>query len=227
MQMAAIIDLILVAVLVLCTVLGFRRGAFKSVIGIVVLIAALLGAGIVSSQAGPGVAKMVSPMLSQQIELRLSEYVQSALPGGEEATQESAEGMFSAMGLYQKTAEKLAGDVLEEARETGQTIVQAAVDGMVESIVSAVLFVLAFLVLLIGFTILSKFLGLLTEVPGIHLMNAALGGVLGLLQGCLILFVLVWAAQFFGSGVPESLLQETTVFRHFAALNPLSLVFGL
>lgn len=227
MQMAVIIDLILAAVLVLCTVLGFRRGAFKSVIGMVVLIAALLGAGFVSSQAAPGVAKMVSPLLSQQIELRLSEYAQSALPGGEEATQERAEGMFSSMGLYRKTAEKLAGDVLEDARETGRTLVQAAVDSMVRSIVSAVLFVLAFLVLLIGLTLLSKFLGLLTAVPGIHLMNAALGALLGLVQGCLILFVLVWAAQFFGNGVPEELLQETMVFRQFAALNPLSLVFGL
>ena len=45
MQMAVIIDLFLAVVLVLCTVLGFRRGAFKSVIGIVIVVAALIGAG--------------------------------------------------------------------------------------------------------------------------------------------------------------------------------------
>ena len=48
MQMAVIIDLFLAVVLVLCTVLGFRRGAFKSVIGIVIVVAALIGAGFVS-----------------------------------------------------------------------------------------------------------------------------------------------------------------------------------
>ena len=34
MQMAVIIDVVLAAVLIVCTVLGWRRGAFKSVIGI-------------------------------------------------------------------------------------------------------------------------------------------------------------------------------------------------
>ena len=39
MQMAVIIDVVLAAVLIVCTVLGWRRGAFKSVIGIVVVLA--------------------------------------------------------------------------------------------------------------------------------------------------------------------------------------------
>ena len=57
MQMAVIIDLFLAVVLVLCTVLGFRRGAFKSVVGIVIVVAALIGAGFVSAQGAPAPQK--------------------------------------------------------------------------------------------------------------------------------------------------------------------------
>ena len=70
MQMAVIIDLFLAVVLVLCTVLGFRRGAFKSVIGIVIVVAALIGAGFVSAQGAPAAAKALTPLLTEQIEAR-------------------------------------------------------------------------------------------------------------------------------------------------------------
>ena len=65
MQTAVIIDSILVLILVLCAMLGWRRGAFKSVIGIVVVLAALIGAVIISNQATPAVTKNIMPIISE------------------------------------------------------------------------------------------------------------------------------------------------------------------
>ncbi len=227
MQTAVIIDGILVLILALCTVLGWRRGAFKSVIGIIVVVAALVGAVVISNQATPVVIKGITPMISEQIELRFATYAQEHIPTSAPASQGDAEGLFSAMGLYQGTAEKLAQDVMEQVHATGQAIVQTAVESMIESIVHAVLFLVSFVVLLIALKIFSRIFGLLTSVPGIHLMDAVGGGVFGLIQGSLILFALVWAVQFFGSGVPEGVVQQTVLFRFFATLNPISMVSGL
>ncbi len=70
--------------------------------------------------------------------------------------------------------------------ESGKTMVEAAVESTVRSVAAAVLFFAGFLVLLIVLKLISNVLGLLTAVPGLHLMNALGGGVLGLLQGYLI-----------------------------------------
>ena len=79
MQMPVIIDLILGAVLLAFTVLGWRRGAFRSVIGIVVVLAALLGAGFVAEQGAPAMAKAIAPAVSQHIEARLEDQLGQTL----------------------------------------------------------------------------------------------------------------------------------------------------
>lgn len=227
MQMAVIIDLILAAVLLAFTVIGWRRGAFKSVIGIVVVIASLLGAGLVAEQAAPAAAKAVAPVIAERIETRLDAQLEQALPGPGTGEEESAASLFSGLGLYQKTAEHLAGSVAEQVRETGQSLVEAAVESMVLSVVRAVLFLAVFLALLVVLKLVSNVLGLLTAVPGLHLMNAACGGLFGLLQGGLALFAVVWAIQFFGNGIPEEVVSQTILFRFFATLNPIAMVSGL
>ena len=69
MQMPVIIDMFLALILLVCAVLGWRRGAFKSVIGIVVVLAALLCAGYIANQGAPMAAKALSPVLSEQISI--------------------------------------------------------------------------------------------------------------------------------------------------------------
>lgn len=229
MQMAVIIDLFLAAVLVLCTVLGFRWGAFKSVIGIVIVVAALIGAGLVSAQGAPVAAKALAPVLSEQIEARFDKAVQELLPSGTEAEagEEEAAGIFSAAGFYRRTADDLARNAVGQVKESGKTMVEAAVESTVRSVAAAVLFVVGFIVLLIVLKLVSNVLGLLTAVPGLHLMNALGGGALGLLQGYLILCAVIWAAQFFGNGISEQVVEQTVLFRFFVALNPIEWVSGV
>lgn len=227
MQTAVIIDAVLAAILVLCTVLGWRRGAFKSVIGIVIVIAALIGAGVIAEQGAPVAAKAIAPIVSERIEARFDRAAQEMTPSFGESSEEEAAGLFSAMGLYQRTAESLAKDAAEQMRETGKALVQAAAESMLLSVARAVLFLLSFVILMVILKILSKILGLLTAVPGLHLMNAVGGGAFGFLQGCLILFALVWAMQFFGEGIPPEMLEQSTLLRIFAAMNPIAVVSGL
>ena len=228
MQMAVIIDLCLAAVLLICAVLGWRRGAFKSVVGIAAVVIALLGAGWIAQQGAPAAAQAIAPMISQQIEARFDAAAEDALLGEDDAAEEeNAQALFSAAGLYQKTAENLAQSAVEQAKETGLSMAQAAMESMLRSVAGAVLFLISFLVLLAVLKLLSNVFGLLTAVPGLHLMNAAGGGLLGLGQGCLILFAVVWAVQFFGAGIPAQVQEQTILFRFFAGLNPIALVSGL
>lgn len=227
MQTAVIIDAILAIVLIVCVFLGWRRGAFKSVIGIVVVVAALLGAGFVSQQCAPMAAEALTPVISHQIEARFEKAAQEVLPADSFAEEADAEGLFSAAGLYQRTARNMAESAAGQVKETGEAMIEAAVASMVQSVAAALLFLISFILLLIVLKVLSKFLGLLTAVPGLHLMDALGGGVFGLIQGCLVLFAVVWALQFFGGGVPEELVSQTVLLRFFAGMNPVGIVSGL
>ena len=227
MEIAVIIDIVLIAVLLLFTVLGWRRGAFKSLIGIVVVIVAVVGAGFVSKQVTPLAVERITPLVSQQIELRFDNYLEAEQSDQLPADQSEAEGLFGALGLYRNTAEKLADDVMMQVQQTGKEMLQAAAEELIRAVVGAILFIVSFVILLIALKLLSKILGLLTAVPGLHLIDALGGGIFGLAQGALILFALVWAIQFFGTGVPEQIVEKTILFRFFATLNPVSMVIGL
>lgn len=222
MQTAVIIDIVLALVLLGFAAVGWRRGAVKSVVGIVVIIAALIGAGIVAEQGAPLAAKALTPVISQQIETRFSGVMEPAVDGDGI----DREDVFAAAGLYQNTAEHLKEDILAQIEETGQTFLVAMAEQLALYVSRAALFLAAFVVLLIALKILSKFLGLLTAVPGIHLADALGGAALGLLQGCLVLFAFIWAAQFFGGGIREEWVEQTYILRFFAGVNPVQMLFG-
>ena len=174
-------------------------------------------------------AKAIAPVISEQIENRFDSALQDVLPeeSGETANEETAQGLFSAAGLYQKTAENMAKDAMEQAAQTGQTMVEAAMESMIQSAAAAVLFFVSFIILLILLKLVCNVLGLLTAVPGLHFMNAAGGAVFGLLQGVIILIALIWAVQFFAGSVPAQVADETILFRFFSAMNPIALLSGV
>lgn len=224
MQTAVIIDIVLALILLGFAAAGWRRGALKSVIGIVIVLAALIGAGIVAEQGAPMAAKALSPVISEQVETRLGVAAEDAWGVGGDG---GFADVYSAAGLYEKTAEQLAAGAAARMRETGETLLTAAVEQLVLYVSRAVLFLLAFFVLLAALKVVSRLLGLLTAVPGLHLANALGGGVLGFLQGCLVLLAVVWAMQFFGSGVSEELMEQTRLLRLFAGVDPLQVWAGL
>ena len=224
MHMAVIIDVVLAAVLIVCAVFGWRRGALKSVLGIVAVVAALIGAGFVSQQGAPMAAKALAPVITHQVEQRLEESMQAALPGSDAAEEET---WFFGAGLYQKTAEKMAKAAFDQARETGEAMATVALESMLRSVAAAVLFLLSFIVLFVVLLLLSNVLGLLKAVPGLHTMDALGGAALGLVKGCLILFAILWAIQFFGSGIPADVVEQTILFRGIVSVNPLTILSGM
>lgn len=82
MKTAVIMDIVVAAVLLSFLVCGGRRGLFRSLAGLVVVIAALVGAGMAASTFTKPVAKVVSPFLERRVELRVDEL----LSGGASAS---------------------------------------------------------------------------------------------------------------------------------------------
>lgn len=76
MAQAVIIDIGIAALLMLFIVLGARKGLLRSVAGLVILVASVVGAALVSSLVTPLISDAVRPMLMETVESKLAEFVE-------------------------------------------------------------------------------------------------------------------------------------------------------
>lgn len=78
-------------------------------------------------------------------------------------------------------------------------------------VVSSLLFLAGFLVVQIVLVTLCHALNLVAKLPGLHLLNKILGGLLGLLKGIAILMVARWALCDLLQWVPADVAAESYV----------------
>ena len=129
---------------------------------------------------------------------------------------------FSGDALQQKIDE-----IMQNVSDTGATVFDAATESISLSIASALVFVAAFLVLLLVMWLLMLPLKALVKLPGINFANRLGGAALGLVIGVLLLFLAVWAMLRFDIFLTPELVEDTYLLRFFANNSPLSLIKAL
>lgn len=226
MTTAVIIDAIVVAVLLVFTIRGASQGLVRALAGLVMVIVALVGAGMIASTFSGPAAKLVAPVIQKHITSRVEEAITvqtgAALEEAGEETQ--MEELLALLGLDEDVRNSLAEQAEERVRETGASIVSAVVESLVGSIAYGVLFILAFLALLLLLHVLVGAMDLVMKLPLLHGLNSLGGGVLGLAEGALVLFLAVWAARRLGISFETETLAEAHILRIFTTNTPLSLL---
>ncbi len=225
MTTPVIIDAIVAAVLLGFCVWGVWRGLFRSLAGLVIVVIALVGAAMIATTFAPPAAKLVAPLIREQIALRVEEAVNSReeAPRTEELPAEIAE-LLERVGLDEDVREELARQTEERVESTGADIAGAVVESMVHSVIYAVLYILSFLGLILMLRILLKAMDLVFKLPGLHLLNALGGGILGLVEGGLLLFLAVWVLRRIGVSFETELLAGTQLLRIFTTYTPLGVL---
>ena len=224
-------DLIVLAVLVIFTLRGAWRGLVLSLCSLLAVVVAFAGASFLARTVSPMVAQALEPRFAAAIETRLEDALEQRVAEGEQAvlTTEDVplEGVLDIlrdMGLYQN----LIGAV-DRAVEQGvaEIAASAAAGGGGAVVAYLVLFLAGFLLLLAAWTLVSRALDLVARLPGLHFLNKTLGGLFGLIQGCILLFVAAWLIQFSGHLIPEETVEQTRLLRFFMDTNPFALLSGL
>lgn len=234
--MAIVFELIVVAILAAFVLLGIKRGLVLSLCGLVGILIAFGGAGVLARTLSPMVADALEPKFAAAIEEQLNESIQHTQyisdQGGVATAPEEVPlmGVLDAlrdMGFY----EPLINSV-NQAVEKGMTEVAASAAAKVaaaiaQSVAYLILFLVGFVVILILWKIVSRALNLVAKLPVLHFLNKTLGGAFGLLQGCLILFIAAWAIQFMGNAIPAETVEQTVLLKFFMTTSPLSLLSGV
>lgn len=210
-------DIVIAAVLLLSVLLGAHKGLVKSLAGVVILVAALVGASFIADALAEPVAAWMGPMLEQ--------HIQENLTGTDTADVES---MLTALQFGGGELQKMVEDVLQTVQETGSSLLTAVVDSVTHSIAYAAVYVVSFLALLLALWLLVQPLNLAaTKLPVVKTVNALGGGVLGLVWGALLVFLAVWAMLRFGWVLTAEMVADSRLLYFFANNSPLSLLARL
>jgi len=227
MTTPVIIDAIVVIILVAFVVYGTMRGLLRTLAGLVIVVVALVGAGMTAATFSEPVAGFVTPL----VEARVSEKVQSVIAEqmGDPEVQMDPESvplrdLLERLGIDEAVWGPLAERAQQSVTETGTAVVRAVTESLIYSVVYGLLYLLAFLLLLILLNILLKAMDLVTKLPVIHGLNALGGGILGLVEGALVLFLAVWVARKLGVSFETELFEGAHILRIFTTHTPLSVL---
>lgn len=195
MTTPAIIDAVALAVLAGFTLAGVWRGLLRSLAGLLVIVISLTGARMIASNLTKPAAELLAPAVEKRIEARLNKALEEARPG------EMPEGLalsdlLDLLGFGENHA--LLERAQEAVRDTGASIAAAVVESAAESVLYSLLYGLSFLVLSAVLHLAVRAMHQILKLPGLHGLNALGGGLLGLLEGALLLFLAAWILKLLG-----------------------------
>lgn len=227
MTTPVIIDAIVVILLVGSTVYGAKRGLLRALAGLLIVVAALVGAGMIAATFSGPAAKLAAPMISERIARQVDEAM--AVQAGSTQMPEADDGfqiedLLALLGLDEDVRDSLAESARETVRDTGVSVAAAVVESIARSMIYGVLYILSFLALMVLLHILVRAMDLLLKLPGLHGMNALGGGLLGLIEGALLLFLAVWALRRLGVSFEAEPWTEAHILRIFTTNTPLSVL---
>ena len=229
MNNSIIIDGALLVLLLLGYLIGAHRGLFKSLMGFVVVIAALVGSMLIADAFTEPVTEFIMPKVEEKVTEWLS------IPEGLTMGQFAA-GMASSdsatIPTFSEWFEKLekwgAGNrFADKIKDSASNAAQTAAHALVESIVHTALLLLCFVGLLIVLKLLVGLMDHLFDLPVLKTLNDVGGGVLGLLEAALLIYLAVFLAPHFGVTFLRDNAENTYLLKFFSTYTPFTLLAAL
>lgn len=225
-----IYDAVIIAILLFFFLRGRKKGLILTLCGLVAIFVALIGARMASETFAPKVADLLQPHFSSVIEEQLGNGLESKLDqmlaDGEQGDSVIA-NILTTLGFYDEVSEAIRNAVSGEAAQTVTDVAVALARTVAEVVASVLVFVVAFLLITVAWFLLSHALDLAARLPIIHGLNRTLGGLFGLLQGMLLLFLVAWVLRLMGGVIPQETVEQTTLLKFFFNSSPLSLITGI
>lgn len=220
-----LIDVALAAVLILFIWLGARKGFILTLCSLVAVVVALVGANLIADALAPTVAQVLQPKLETIIQESLEEKALEVSATDSLAVTDALAALREKGGLYEWAADGLE-EVLKNTPGTDAIAHQAAVaaSALAEQVARGILFSVAFLLVLIAWTVLSHALDLVSKLPVINSLNHTLGGVIGGVKGLLILYIAAWVLCSLTGKISPETAEKTYLLSFLLQHSPLDLL---
>lgn len=218
----AVFDVILLVIVILCVMVGVRRGFVLTLCGVLSIVVALVGAKVAADQFSPVAAQAIAPRVATVIEAGLNESVgdtvQNSTDWDESAFDTDLGGILGI--LQQSEAYNNAVSKIQDSIQSGvESAVKTAAGSMAQEIAQPLawgtVYAIAFVVILLLWNLISKALDLVAKLPVLHFFNRLLGGACGLIKGILITGCICCLILSLGL-LPGTMIQESIFLRLFS-----------
>lgn len=239
-MMRWVIDLILLAVVLLCAFNGYRRGLLNEIGAVLCLLVSLYAATLVANNFSMEAVAAVKPFAGGYIEsvvandvpkllgYDLNEYsINDIVANDPQKAYDVAEATFLCMGVYEETAADLAEDVQIYAQENAVALRTAIVDVTCNTVVYAGTVALCFLVILIFLTFIGNIPNLSFRLPNMEEVDEIGGAIVGVLRGALLGMLAVWVLKFMGLLIGEDTISSTILAKLFEKIGIISFFLGV
>ena len=209
-----LLDIIIVAVLIFSVLRGHRRGFIMTISSFVIIIAAFIGAGLLAKAFSPAVSTWIEPHITERVTVSLDH------TSGEETQEDLSLSVF---GISLEGAKKFG----EKLGQSVDDVMDSAVSGAARSFSGVIAYsavsIAAFILLVLLLNIVFRAADLVSRLPGLNLINRALGIAAGAATGMLLIFVGISIAGIFDSVISPEVIEKTVLYKFFAGINPFSL----
>ena len=230
MDNAIIIDVVFAGVLVVGYAVGAKRGLFKSLMGLVVVFAAMLGAALIANIVTPPVVDLLCPKIEEKMVTQFLDEHGEELDEAEEQKNTLVDTLRS-LGLPEELMEKLilpaqqaAGNLKERVTEAYREAISESIRSIVTETVHAAALLISFLLLSIVLRFAVRVLDHVFDLPVLDTVNNVGGGVVGVAEAAMLLFVAARVLSGINAETFGALAEKTKLYAFFLNHSPLSLL---
>lgn len=222
-----IYDVVIVAILLVFFFLGRKKGLVLTLCGLAAVFVAFFGARMATQALTPRVTEAIQP----HIHIAVTEHLGSGLELSLDELLNDQDSLLAealkALGLHDTLVGSVETAIEENAAHQVADAATAVSTAVARVVAGVLIFIAAFLVLLLLWSLVSRLLDLAARLPVINFLNRTLGGIAGLIKGCLLLFLAAWVLRLTDAIIPRQAVENTTLLRFFFNTNPLDLISGI
>lgn len=183
------VDWMILLVIVIYVIAGFRKGFIATIASALGTLAALVVALFAASTLKEPVGAMFAPFVTGSVNRHVPQLQEYS---------GSVNDLWNSISGYLQVIlndHGISPETLESSEDPAGTLLDAIVRSVGESMAYIVIFFIAFIVLRIAIHLVVGMLDLIASLPVIHSFNALMGGLVGLITGVLLCTIVLWAIK--------------------------------
>ncbi len=215
-------DLLIVAIVVISSLWGRKRGFILTLCGFLAVFVALIGAAVLTNLFAPPLSRLAVPFVETHLETLVGSSVGSIYADAEgtiHATFDQVLALMDRSELLSGLKSAILRAVENGALDATGDAVREVVSYVAEQLTRLILFPIFFLLLLLAWTVASHLLDLAFHLPGLNFLNRLSGLVLGFARGVLLVFILCWLLR--DSFLTPDMVDGSFLLPYFCGGNPL------
>lgn len=234
--MSLAIDLVLAGIVALCAWRGFRTGIINGVSWILAIVISIYGANLVANVYSRELAGMMQPFALGVVDSTLNGDKENGSPDDDTVIDQNisiderdkldvytvSKAVLTRLGIVPGAADSIARQTAQEYEHVSPDMSYRLTELLCERAAYVVLFIIAFALIAIIFTVIGNVFDLSFGIPGHENLNHITGAALGIIRGILILLVIGCVGRYIGILIPGSVMEKTFIFKHIIEPNKIA-----